>query len=161
NVGNNAGYNAYALRTADAMWIGNGLQLSKTNTTVSLATTQYHTNMEGRNLVRTATLTEFIQDPEFAHEEPPTQSMYPPPNREGYQWGMAIDLNACIGCNACVIACQAENNIPTVGKEEVLRAREMHWIRVDRYEQGTGDDLQVLHEPVPCMHCEYAPCEVV
>lgn len=161
NVGNGAGYNAYALRTSNAPWMGAGLELNRTNERVSLATTQFHASMEGRALVEHATLREFLQNPNFAHHEQPAISLYPPQNHSSPQWGMAINLNACIGCNACVIACQAENNIPSVGRTEVMRAREMHWLRVDRYVQGEGKDVQTFHEPVPCMHCEYAPCEPV
>lgn len=161
NVGNNAGYNAYALRTSNALWFDGGLELKKLDARVALATTQFHANMEGRDLVQNTTLQTFLQNPTFAQKPTPDASLYPPPNQQGEQWGMAIDLNACIGCNACVIACQAENNIPSVGKAEVLRAREMHWIRIDRYYEGEGAELKTLHEPVPCMHCEYAPCEVV
>ena len=121
--------------------------------------------MEGRNLVRAATLEEFRQDPHFAHhgahEPAPEMSLYPGFRYEGYSWGMAIDLNACIGCGACVVACQAENNIPVVGRREVARGREMHWIRVDRYFEGGLDDPAIHHQPVPCMHCDQAPCEVV
>jgi molybdopterin-containing oxidoreductase family iron-sulfur binding subunit len=120
--------------------------------------------MEGRDLVRSATAADFARNPAFAtdgeHEKIPGHSLYPEHRYDGYKWGMAIDLNSCIGCNACTIACQAENNIPVVGKQEVLRGREMHWIRVDRYfrdEPGGGTDFQ----PVPCMHCEHAPCEEV
>ena len=130
-----------------------------------LACTQNHHSMEGRQLVREATLAEYREHPDFAHElghEPDEgMTLYPPQENEGYAWGMSIDLNACIGCNACVVGCQSENNIPVVGKTEVLRGREMHWIRVDRYFEGEVDNPRTAHQPVPCMHCENAPCEPV
>ena len=118
-VGNGVGFNAYALRTAAAPWFGSGATLSPTGERRDLATTQVHHRMEGRSIVRSATLAEFRQQPDFAiapDERGPEPSLYPPYAYPGYAWGMSIDLDACIGCNACTIACQAENNIPVVGK---------------------------------------------
>jgi molybdopterin-containing oxidoreductase family iron-sulfur binding subunit len=127
-----------------------------------LACVQYHHNMEGRDLVRFATFEEYKKRPDFAREnERPAQSLYSGFKYEGYAWGMAIDTSACIGCNACVIACQSENNIPVVGKTEVTRGREMHWLRIDRYYKGAPDNPDTVHQPVPCMQCENAPCEIV
>ena len=118
--------------------------------------------MEGRDLVREATLTEYQQHPNFAQDvEGHQPTLYDPVAYPGHAWGMSINLGACIGCNACVLACQAENNIPTVGKDQVIRSREMHWLRIDRYFKGSLDKPSVLFEPVPCMHCEDAPCEPV
>src|ERR1041384_8012537 len=122
--------------------------------------------LHNRNLIRTATVQHFRDHPDFAGEresgKKPLLSLYPSWNYEhGLQWGMVIDQTACIGCNACVIACQAENNIPVVGQEQVSRQREMHWIRIDSYFAGPLDNPHVFHQPVPCMHCENAPCEYV
>ena len=165
-VGSGTGFNAYALRTADAPWFAGGLELRKTGDRHALASTQHHHSMEGRPLVRVATLEEYRRHPDFAHEMEETpardESMYPPDHPyDGNAWGMDIDLNACVGCNACAIACQAENNIAVVGKTEVARGHEMHWIRVDRYYAGDLDNPETYHQPVPCMHCENAPCEIV
>jgi molybdopterin-containing oxidoreductase family iron-sulfur binding subunit len=164
-VGNNVGVNAYDLRTTAAPWSGGPVEVTVTAERTPLASTQAHHSMEGRGLIRSATFQEFRDDPQFAHrgeQAPPrTLTLYPDLNRTGYAWGMSIDLSACIGCNACVVACQAENNIPIVGKDEVLRGREMHWLRVDRYHTGSLDTPGTHFQPVPCMHCEAAPCEVV
>lgn len=164
-VGKGAGFNAYLLRTMDSTWFGSGLEIRKTGKRYPLACTQHHSSMEGRNLVRAGTLEEFKQNPDFVQEmgeNPPNSfSIYPAFKYEGNAWGMVIDLNACTGCNACTIACQSENNIPIVGKEQVIIGREMHWIRVDRYFKGELDNPETYNQPVPCMQCENAPCEVV
>ncbi len=159
------GFSAYPLRTSDAPWGGGGLAVSKTSATYKLACTQDHNSMEGRDLVREATVDEYRKDPHFAqhvgHGPVKELSLYKEFKYEGHSWGMAVDLNACTGCNACVVACQAENNIPVVGKTEVARGREMQWIRIDRYFKGGLDDPEVCHQPMMCHHCDHAPCEVV
>jgi len=165
-AGSGIGVNAYLLRTAAAPWGGSGLTLKTTSARSRLASTQGHQTMQGRNLVRMATAEEFRKHPDFArdpgdHGAGHQPSFYPAHKYEGYAWGMAIDLNACTGCNACVMACQSENNSPVVGKAEVLVGREMHWIRVDRYYKGGLEAPETVHQPVLCMQCENAPCEPV
>lgn len=163
-TGNGLGFNAYALRPAGTPWFGGGLTISKVSTGYELASTQVHHSMEGRNLIRVGTVTQFAADPEFVHAEEHHGveiSLYPKVDYTENAWAMAIDLTACNGCNACVTACQAENNIPIVGKEQVLKGREMHWIRLDRYFEGEPANPTIHHQPVTCMHCENAPCEVV
>jgi molybdopterin-containing oxidoreductase family iron-sulfur binding subunit len=164
-VGAGTGFNAYALRTSESPWFAAGVGIRKTGERYKLATTQMHHSMENRHLVRIGTLAEYEKHPEFVHEmghEPPHElTLYPEHKYEDYSWGMSIDLNSCIGCNACTIACQAENNIAVVGKEQVAIGREMHWIRLDRYYEGDLDDPATYHQPVTCMHCENAPCEPV
>ena len=121
--------------------------------------------MQGRPIVREGTLAEYRKQPGFVQEQgetPPQElTLYPGFKYEGNAWGMAIDLSACTGCNACMVACQAENNIPIVGKHEVGTGRAMHWIRIDRYYTGELDQPETVHQPVLCMHCENAPCEPV
>lgn len=164
-VGGGMGFNAYALRTSDAPWFGSGVEIRKTGESYPLSCPQDQSTMDGRHVVRTGTLEEFHQHPEFVHEmgeDPaPDETLYPPVKYEGNAWGMSIDVGSCIGCNACTIACQAENSIPVVGKEQVERGRIMHWIRVDRYYSGGLDNPETYHQPVPCMQCENAPCEPV
>jgi Fe-S-cluster-containing dehydrogenase component/anaerobic selenocysteine-containing dehydrogenase len=162
-VGRGAGFNAYTLRTSDALSFGRGLTIRKTGYKYSFATTQKHHAMEGRDFLRSGTLAQFTADHRAiakSEDEPARdETLYHPSEFEnrGYAWGMVIDLGTCIGCSSCTIACQAENNIPVVGKEQVMRGREMHWIRIDTYEAGPRFE----HQPVPCMHCEHAPCELV
>jgi molybdopterin-containing oxidoreductase family iron-sulfur binding subunit len=163
HIGNGAGFNAYLLRRSDEPWHGHGLQLRRTGGRSSLAVTQHHFSMESRRPVRTTTLREFRRDPTLvtADARQSSPSMYEAVRYDGYAWAMSINLDACIGCSACTIACQAENNIPVVGKAEVRRGREMHWIRVDRYYEGPAERPRTYFQPVPCMHCERAPCEAV
>jgi MoCo/4Fe-4S cofactor protein with predicted Tat translocation signal len=166
NVGNNAGFNVYAIQTSKSPWIISGAKIQKTGGRIPLACTQNHQSMEGRHLVRSGSLEEYLKNPKFAEEmeEAPSRDVTLYPNvdySKGYAWGMAIDLNSCVGCNACVVACVSENNIAVVGKDQVSRGREMHWLRIDRYYEGDIDDPDMYNQPVPCMQCENAPCEVV
>ena len=183
-VGSGSGFDAYRLRTSAAPWTVTGARIRRTAKRYKLASTQLHSNIglapgpneepgfgvegeeaERRHLVRVGTLENFRQEPDFAqhmgHTPPEDLSMYPPWEFPGYAWGLSIDLGSCTGCNACVVACQSENNIPIVGKDMVAMGREMHWIRIDRYFEGELDHPDVHHQPVMCMHCEQAPCEVV
>ena len=197
-VAEGAGFNVYQLRTSSTPGFVTGVKVEKIDKTYPLATTQEHNSMEGRGLVREAPLDKYHEDPTFVREigidtDTPQggktgyqnyESAYvnPPLNSKDFQpdrpaWGMVIDLNTCVGCSACVVACQAENNIPIVGKFQVLRGREMHWIRNDRYfasdnppqpTHPTGaidpsylDDPQMLIQPMACQQCEAAPCEPV
>ena len=163
-VGNEHGFDVYPLRRANAPWSLPGVELRKTGRRYKLATTQHHHSMEGRDLVRVATIDAFHRDAKAAGKitsERGNGTLYDPFKYDNYKWAMTVDLGACIGCNACTIACQAENNIPTVGKPEVMRGREMHWIRVDRYYEGDIATPRTHFQPVPCMQCERAPCELV
>jgi Fe-S-cluster-containing dehydrogenase component len=179
NVGTGPGFNAYLVRTSSAPWIASGVQIEKTGQKYYFASTQeqYTIDVDGhkadeesqaafnpkRDLVRIATLEEFRKDPNFARNEEMEKDLtiYPGHKYEGYAWGMSIDLNRCIGCNACVVACQSENNIAVVGKDQVMRGRAMHWIRIDTYFRGSLENPEMYYEPLPCMQCENAPCEYV
>jgi MoCo/4Fe-4S cofactor protein with predicted Tat translocation signal len=176
-IGTNVGFNAYALRGSAGEFIG-GANLADTGRKHPLATTQNHWAMEGRPIVREANLDQYKAHPDWVRnldmEEPlHGASMYEnplhKPEKDGkspaqkalHAWGMSIDLTACVGCSACVIACQSENNVPIVGKEMIRRNREMHWLRIDRYFSGSVADPQVVNQPMLCQHCEKAPCENV
>jgi MoCo/4Fe-4S cofactor protein with predicted Tat translocation signal len=179
--GSGHGFNAYVLRASDALWMAPGVGLQGQEGLYTLACTQNHhvLNRSGglsevelagkeeqeRHVVRTGTLAELKKNRDLVHEgaESADRDMTLYPNREykGHKWGMGIDLNVCTACSACVVACQAENNIPVVGKEQVLKGREMHWIRIDRYFTGDMEQPGIHHQPVPCMQCENAPCEQV
>ncbi len=161
-VGRGVGFNAYTLRTSEAPDFALGLKLTRTGRSYPLASTQDHFTMEGRDLVRELTLAELLHSHASHDEETSLDAMVTAPKLGGEnQWGMTIDLNTCVGCNACTIACQSENNIPIVGKGEVARGREMHWIRIDRYFAGDRNDPRLVHQPVACVQCENAPCELV
>jgi Fe-S-cluster-containing dehydrogenase component len=165
-----AGFNAYRLRGSAGGWAAAGLQIAATGGTRELARTQMHHSMDTpvghRDIVRAGTAAAYAEDPQvFAKmgEKPPGPelTLYPKLPTGHYGWGLSIDLATCVGCNACVVACQAENNIPIVGRTQVLAGREMHWIRIDNYYEGGLDNPKTFHQPVTCMHCENAPCEVV
>ncbi len=180
-VGMRRGVNAYYIRTSNQPYIAQGLKIQRTGLNYPLATTQHHhligpvgeeDELESvqafeRDLIQVSTLSDYKTNPNFTHEgehqeeADKPESLYPGYPYTGYAWGMSIDLNRCVGCNACVVACGAENNASIVGKEEVLRGREMHWIRVDSYFRGGVEDPEMYFEPVPCMQCENSPCELV
>ena len=153
-VGNGTGFNTYALRGSATPWYG-AATITKTGDTYDLVGTQDHWSIEGRNIIRSATLEEFKAKPTFVKEmehlkDDKRISLYADKQFKGDQWGMAIDMNACTGCSACIIACVAENNIPVVGKAQVKRNREMHWLRIDRYFAGPADTPDVYYQPMPC-----------
>jgi len=167
-VGNAQGFNTYRLRTSDAPYFSSVRSLTKLSRSYLLATTQGYQTMDvgdqQRPAVRVKDLEDFRREPKFDDEAPePNETLYPgfDYKDQPFSWGMAIDLNKCVGCNNCIIACQAENNIPVVGKDQVNRGRHMHWLRVDTYYQGDRDHPKMHFMPVPCMQCENAPCELV
>jgi molybdopterin-containing oxidoreductase family iron-sulfur binding subunit len=164
-AGNGAGFNAYLLRSSDAMWRGSAATLHKLNFPYPLATTQMQQSMEHRDVVIHNTLNGYKKYPDFVKakdpDPPENLTLYPHWDYKGYAWAMAIDVTACVNCQACVIACQAENNIPVVGKEQVLARRAMHWLRVDTYYEGGYELPTAYYIPIPCMQCENAPCELV
>jgi MoCo/4Fe-4S cofactor protein with predicted Tat translocation signal len=172
-AGTGVGVDVYGVRASDAPWFDSGLEITKTGERRRLAAMHTHFSMEGRDLIRAGTLEQYRERPDFfrkaGHEAHEGASLIDVPSPqahhdqgEGNAWGMAIDLSTCIGCSACVVACQAENNIPIVGRDQVLASRELHWIRIDRYFEGEDTaNPKMDFQPVPCMHCEKAPCEVV
>ncbi len=173
-VGDDVGIDAFPVRTTAAPWHLAGVGVRATGGSHTLATTQDHHIIDSigfaarqkrvGELVREADVAEYRADPEVFHEMaevPPLKQLWQAFEYEGDQWGMSVDLNACVGCNACVVACQAENNVPVVGREQVIRQREMHWLRLDRYFTGPTERPRVAFQPLACVHCENAPCESV
>jgi molybdopterin-containing oxidoreductase family iron-sulfur binding subunit len=165
-VGAACGVDAYPLRPAQGPGFLRGVTVAAAGGTKLVAQTQEHHSMEGRPLVREGTLEELKKKPDFAgemSEVPNLESIYGEHQYLAQRWGMVIDLSKCIGCNACMVGCQAENNIPVVGRDGVANSREMHWIRVDRYYEGKDPDhpTAVVMQPVTCQQCEAAPCEAV
>ncbi len=173
NVGNGAGFDVYTLRTSAAMDYQDGATVTLIGKTYELASTQNHfvigtigeKAIAARipDLIHQGTFLQFLKDPSLGHKKSVAVSLWDEHHFDkGYQWGLAVDLTTCIGCSSCVIACQAENNIPIVGKPQVLLGREMQWLRIDRYFRGPdATSPQAVHEPIMCMQCENAPCEAV
>jgi MoCo/4Fe-4S cofactor protein with predicted Tat translocation signal len=161
-VGTGVGFDAYALRTSTAASLSTDVRLVATGRRQLLSQTQEHGSMEGRDLAREVPLERYRRDPNLGEEHHPLFSLWKEHEyKTRPQWGMVIDLNRCTGCNACAVACQSENNVPVVGKDQVRRGREMAWIRVDRYFTGDPAEAGAVFQPVPCMQCENAPCEQV
>ena len=163
-VGNKRGVSAYPLASKGegSLFSSSPAILKRTEHFTALANVQGHHSMEGRDIILETSLEAFKKDPSSGlphHHKVP--SLWPKHKYKGHKWGMVIDLNSCNGCGTCMIACQSENNIPTVGKKYVLQGREMHWIRVDRYYKGAPSHPMAVHQPVVCMHCDNAPCETV
>lgn len=171
NLGTGLGFDAYKLRNSEAPWFDGGLTLTGLERSVQFATTQHHHLIDNHNmtddrrLIWSADVKDYDELVEvMEHHYHPLPSLYPERAYDGHKWGMVIDVNACTGCSACVVACQSENNIPVVGKDQIIRGREMQWLRIDTYYTGNPAQpatLEAYHQPVPCMHCENAPCEPV
>ncbi len=164
-LGTGVGVNAYeliqALDNGQLQYAGLDVAIVKTNEKETLANVQGHHSMEGRQIVVEATLSDILKDPEAGYHGHKVFSIWKDFGYEGRKWGMSVDLNKCTGCSACMVACQSENNIPVVGKKNVINGREMHWIRVDRYYTGDPANPDTVFQPLMCMHCDLAPCETV
>ncbi|XOC81945.1 4Fe-4S dicluster domain-containing protein (plasmid) [Microvirga sp. M2] len=162
-IGTSVGTNAYALRTSRTPWLVEGVQLTKNGDRQEILNTQNYVRLQGeaQDLYPVILQADLAQGGGIGQGAGAQSSLYPPWPYAGYAWGMVIDAAACIGCNACVVACQAENNVPVVGPEEIAQGRDMHWLRVDVYDHGTPERPKPGFQPVPCMHCELAPCEPV
>ena len=177
NVGAGVGFSGYRLRSSDAPWYAE-TKIRKVGFGYPFAHPQgfqyidfsdlppgKSDDLYGRHVIRKATLEDFIRNPDFAHENiespPPEMTLYPNYQYTELKWGMTIDMNSCIGCKTCIVACQAENNIPVVGKEQTMRGRQMQWLRVDVYYEGGTENPAMYYQPIPCQQCENAPCEVV
>jgi molybdopterin-containing oxidoreductase family iron-sulfur binding subunit len=169
-VGDGAGVDVFPFASIEGgrvVYSGHPVTITRTQKFYKLATTQWHTVSENRPVINDVTLAEFKKNAAAAQETNPelrmekAPSLWPVHQYKGYRWGMAIDLNSCIGCSACMVGCQAENNIPVVGRDQVRVSRQMHWIRIDRYYTGTAENPDVLFQPMLCQHCENAPCETV
>jgi MoCo/4Fe-4S cofactor protein with predicted Tat translocation signal len=164
-VADGVGFDAYSLRTTRDLWQGAGAEITRKGRDYKFAKTQHTQTMEERDPFRAVSYTDFHTNPAFARpadeQVPNDLTLFPQWEYKQHKWGMSIDLNSCVGCQACTIACQSENNIPVVGKEEVAKGRHMNWLRVDRYFKGPVEDPELYFQPVPCMHCENALCELV
>jgi molybdopterin-containing oxidoreductase family iron-sulfur binding subunit len=160
-AGSGIGVNAFPFVTFDTTFRYShpNVTLAKTAQRVDFAQTQIKDAQEERNLVREQTLAEYVKGEQEEREEFP--SLWSSHDYPEHKWGIAVDLNACVGCNACVISCQGENNIPVVGKDEVRNQREMHWLRIDRYFEGDRENPKVAYQPVMCSQCDNASCESV
>ena len=163
-VANQVGVRAYGLvsyEKGQGVFAGRSVEIKKTNRHIALAGTQSHHSMEARQIVVEATLDQYKANPSANIHRHKIFNLWSGHEYKGYKWAMSVDLNSCTGCGACMVACQSENNIPTVGKKHLLNGREMHWIRVDRYYVGDPKDPSAVHMPVMCQHCDNAPCETV